>query len=125
MEAKVVDVLYSKFKGKKISTEIIINALDNLDCPDDFEITDELIARIAVLYKQFKQPVKVVDAEKESLRLANKKFNENVKGIIETTVDDDDDWVPISNSDNKTKQDWEAIQNKLDLINNKFEEMTS
>ena len=116
------DDSYEWFGGTVNAKHII--AFAGID--DDFEITDEIIDEILAAYKKPPDPV---DEEKLSLQLANKRFNQNVKGIIDITkdddVDEDDDWVPSVAIDTKTKLEWEKIQDKLDKIKNKFEEMTS
>ncbi len=125
--SSAVKILRNQYKNKKISSETVIKVLDNMDgIDDDFEITDEIIDEILAAYKKPPDPV---DEEKLSLQLANKRFNQNVKGIIDITkdddVDEDDDWVPSVAIDTKTQLEWEKIQDKLDKIKNKFEEMTS
>jgi hypothetical protein len=120
-------ILRNQFKNKKITSANIIQVLDNMDgIDDDFEITDEIIDTIFILYKKPPDPV---DEETQSLRLANKKFNQNVKGIIDLSSKEDetndDDWEPTYKMDSKVKLEWDIIQDKLDKIKNKFEEMTT
>ncbi len=121
--SNAVNILRNRFKNKKISSKDIIEVLDTMDGIDDeFEITDEIIDTILILYKE---PPKVTDEEARSLREANKKFNQNVKGIIDIKLEDEeDDWIPISKVNDKTKQEWNKIQDKLDKIKTRFEEMT-
>jgi hypothetical protein len=116
--SKAVRVL--KTQCKKPTDKDIIHVLDNLDTDEDFEITDELIEEIKTL---FNAPI---DHEKEALKEANRRFNQNVKGIITQELDDDDDdWVPSAPVDEDAKKKWDEIQDKLDVIKNRYEEMTS
>ncbi len=111
-----VRILRSSRKTRPTDKDII-DVLDNLDTDEDFEISDELIEQVRIL---FNAPI---DYEKEALKEANRKFNQNVKGIITQELYDDDDWVPSAPIDEDAKK-WEEIQDKLDVIKNRFEEMT-
>ena len=105
-----------KSRSKKCTEKDIIHVLDNLETDEDFEITDELIEEIKTL---FDAPV---DYEKEALKEANKKFNKNVKGIIDE-INEDDNWEPSVPVDTAAREEWERIQDKLDIINNRYQEM--
>ena len=67
-----------------------------------------------------------IDYEQEALREANRIFNQNVKGIVQETQDgDEDDWQPSVSTSLSTQCEWEQIQDKLDIINQRYEQMTS
>ena len=110
-------------KKKKITDQDIIAILDLAEFDDfDFEITDELLEDIMSTYNM------PVDHEKEALVEANRIFNQSVKGIqaaAEADDDEDDDWEPVSQVNAKAKDDWEKIQNKLDMLKSRYEDMTS
>ncbi len=88
--------------------------LDGEDFDDyEFEITDELIDAMPIDYEQ------------EALREANRIFNQNVKGIVQETNDcAEDDWQPSVSTSSSTQSEWERIQDKLDIINQRYEQMT-
>jgi len=96
--------------------------LDGEDFDDyEFEITDELIDAILSKYNM------PIDYEQEALREANRIFNQNVKGIVQETNDsaeDEDDWQPSVSTSSSTQSEWERIQDKLDIINQRYEQMT-
>jgi hypothetical protein len=105
---------------KKITEIDIIDVLDGEDFDDyEFEITDELIEAIMSKYNM------PIDYEQEALREANRIFNQNVKGIVqESNSSDEDDWEPSVSTDPKIKQEWDCIQDKLDIIKQRYDQMT-
>ena len=105
---------------KKITEIDIIDVLDGEDFDDyEFEITDELIEAIMSKYNM------PIDYEQEALREANRIFNQNVKGIVkESNSSDEDVWEPSVSTDPKIKQEWDCIQDKLDIIKQRYDQMT-
>lgn len=119
-------------KNRKVTSEIIIDAiiytLDYLDVNEDYEIEDELILLIEEKYNL------PPDQEKESLRQANNMFNKIVSGVLipnnikqnisfGCNEEIEEDWKPksYSKSYEKKKKDWDEIQDRIDLIKNRYE----
>lgn len=122
-----VSGLRGSYKNKKISSEIIIdsimNSLDYLDINPEYEISDELISHVEKKYYT------IPDQEKESLRRANYNFDKIVSGVITIPSHDTDEqkeyiWEPkICKSYERKKMEWENIQDRVDNIRNRYEEM--
>lgn len=117
-------------KNNKITTEMIINAiiytLDFLEIDENYEIEDDLILIVEEKYNL------IPDQEKESLRQANKMYNKIVSGSTGISIpvscnssNLEEDWQPTnySKSYEKKKADWEDIQDRIDNIRNKYEQM--
>ena len=106
---------------KKITEKDIIDVLDGEDFDEyEFEISDELIEAIMSKYNM------PIDYEQEALREANRIFNQSVKGIVQdSNSDEEDDWEPSVSTDSKSKQDWDHIQDKLDMIKQRYDQMTN
>lgn len=112
-------------KEKKLTTEHIIecimDAMDQLDLDESYEIDDQLIQEVELKSKQ-----RVVDGEEQMLRRANEFYDRIVAQpiaiISSSTKSSDDNWTSYSSSYENKKSEWELIQNKIELLHTRLEE---
>lgn len=111
-------------KNTKLSTEYVVecimDAMDHMDLDDTCEIDDALIVEVEEKAKQ-----KEVITEEVLLERANTEYDRIVSQPIHikpTRHSSDDDWASYTGSYERKKNEWEHIQNKIDMLHKRLEQ---
>lgn len=112
-------------KATKLSTEYVVecimDAMDHMGLDDSCEIDDALICEVEEKAKQ-----KVVLTEEVLLARANNEYDRIVSQPIPIKpakdTSDDDNWASYTGSYERKKNEWEHIQDKIDMLHKRLEQ---
>jgi hypothetical protein len=97
-----------------------MDAMDHMGLDDTCEIDDALIVEVEEKAKQ-----KEVITEEVLLERANTEYDRIVSQPIHikpTRHSSDDDWASYTGSYERKKNEWEHIQNKIDMLHQRLEQ---